>query len=85
MLQLRRTGGAKIAIDHSLTVNVQNAAFGKAAPDRPTKRFARTATRLDEQHRLGHGADRYCDDLLVSELRKKAPTARSNMRNPAKR
>lgn len=38
--------------------------FGEAAPDRATKGLARTATRLDEQHHLGNGTYRYCDDLL---------------------
>ena len=84
-LQPRRAAGCEAAVHHAAAMQVEDAAFGKAAADRLAEFLAAGAAGLDQDHRLGDGADGDRDDLLVGELADLAGARGADMGDAAQR
>ncbi|ESR25135.1 hypothetical protein N177_2009 [Lutibaculum baratangense AMV1] len=73
----------EVAVEHALTVHLEDSAVGEAAPHRRPRRGGIGATGRRQQQRLGDRADVDGDDRLVGELHELARAARPDMRHPA--
>src|SRR5688500_17040279 len=79
----RATFRDEIALDHALTMNFEDAAFGKSSTQGLTNLGRIRASALSQHKRLGNSTDGHTDDDLVCQFRKLPCPVRPHMNGPA--
>jgi hypothetical protein len=83
VLELQRcsSAGGEVAPHHAIAVEIEDAAFRKAAEQRLAHQRGIEARELRESQGLGHGVDRLRDDELVCQLGHLAGTGGPEVRD----